>query len=237
MKTSIVILHGWGLFGNKYLDLRKILEKNGYKVYAPDLPGFGKEKRINNSMTLDDYVIFFKNFLDKLKLKKVILIGHSFGGRISVKFTAKYPEVIEKLILTGAPILRPSLNFRKRIISNFLKFFKIFIHFIPYPINKIARYLIYKIIGESDYYKAQGMKETFVNVINEDLTEIAKQIKNKTLLVWGKNDKLVPIYIGQGAREIIKNSKFIILPNEGHGLPYKNPEIFSKVVINFLKDK
>ena len=237
MTSPILILHGWGLSGNKYAETKKLLEKKGYKVYAPDLPGFGYMEMLNGSMVLDDYVLFVKKFIEKEKLKKVILIGHSFGGRVSVKFAVKYPEMVEKLILTGAPLLRPKLGLKKYLISKTASLLGFVKNYLPLSVTDMLRRLIYRFIGEYDYLKADKMKSTFVNVINEDLVDVIKNIDIPTLLIWGKNDKLVKIEIANKAHKFIKKSKLEIIENEGHALPYKSPEIFSTLAINFIKSK
>src|SRR3989338_11260331 len=99
-KSPIIILHGWGLRGSVYRKLIELLKQKGHKVFAPDLPGFGHEPLLNNSMKLDDYILFVKNFIAEKKIKKPIIIGHSFGGRVTVKYAFLYPDEIDKLILT-----------------------------------------------------------------------------------------------------------------------------------------
>lgn len=237
MNSPIIILHGWGLSGNKYLETQKILEKERYKVYVPDLPGFGYVEMINNSMVLGDYVSYLKKFLEKENLEKVILVGHSFGGRVSVKFAAKYPEMVEKIILTGAPLLRPKLGIKKYIVSKIVVAFGFMKKYFPLSVALLLRKFIYKFIGEYDYLKADKMKQTFVNIINEDLANIIRKITIPVLLIWGENDKLVSIEIAKKVQKMIKNSKLTIVENQGHALPYKNSKIFSNLIINFLKNK
>jgi pimeloyl-ACP methyl ester carboxylesterase len=132
-KIPVVLLHGWGVSSDKYLELIKILYSilnTQYSILIPDLPGFGKSNEPNENWNLDDYVEFVDEFIKKASRKggfelvknilkkmqdgstgllsqwsqqtKPILIGHSFGGRIAIKYAAKYPEKIDKLILTGA---------------------------------------------------------------------------------------------------------------------------------------
>ncbi|HXS14760.1 MAG TPA: alpha/beta fold hydrolase, partial [Candidatus Saccharimonadales bacterium] len=94
MREPIVILHGWQKSGKDYAEIQKIFEKEGYIVFSPDMPGFGSEKLAKEAMSVDDYVDFIEAFLQKKKLNKIILIGHSFGGRVGAKFAAKYPEKV-----------------------------------------------------------------------------------------------------------------------------------------------
>lgn len=232
-KSTILLLHGWGLRGAVYRELITLLKEKGHKVFFPDLPGFGQEPLINNSMKLDDYVQFIKNFIKKNKIKNPIIIGHSFGGRIAVKYSFLYPEEVDKLVLTGVPIIR-HVTFKKRIgyITAVLggKLFMIF----PEPVQKFFKIFLYKSIGEWDYYKAGSLKEVFKNIINEDLVEYAKEIKNQVFLVWGKDDKIVPASDIEKIKKIIPKSRHAILQNAGHKAPYLNATDFFKKIKSFI---
>src|SRR5438270_12888927 len=106
MKYPIVILHGWRLTGSRYKDIQELFQKKGFTVYAPDLPGSADVKLTKEVMRIDDYIDFVLDFLKEHKIKKIILIGHSFGGRVAAKFAGRHPGIVEKLILTGAPLIK-----------------------------------------------------------------------------------------------------------------------------------
>lgn len=235
-KTTIVILHGWGLKGSIYSKLSDLLKNEGYKVFAPDMPGFGKEPLVNKSMNLNDYVLFVKNFLEKKKLKKVILIGHSFGGRVSIKFSARFPQSVHAIVLTGVPGIRQKLSFFRKIIQYFaVSIGEVFKIKALLPVKHILRKGLYFMIGEWDYYNAGDLRETFKNVINEDLSFILSRIGAKTLLVWGSKDSVVPSYIGESMQRQIKNSELILIKGEGHKLLYTNPKKFADAILSFIK--
>ena len=170
---------------------------------------------------------------------KPILIGHSFGGMIAIKYAVKYPEKIDKLILTGAAGIKHKLTVKQKIlfvlvkagktlfslpvINNFKKpVFKLF--------SKIAR------SRKKDYYSASPrMKEIMKNILAEDLTSCLDKIKSPTLLVWGREDKTTPLADGEIMKEKIKDSKLIIIDNANHSLPYQKAEEFAKIVEEFIK--
>src|SRR5581483_10107833 len=116
-KLPIIILHGWGttVSGKSYSQIQSILEKDGYRVYAPDLPGFGNQKLLKPTMDLDDYVEFVETFMDNHKIDTAIFIAHSFGGRIIIKLAYKSPKRVEKIVLSGSPLIKRRLPAKKRL--------------------------------------------------------------------------------------------------------------------------
>lgn len=232
-KLPVIILHGWGLRGEKYLGLCKILKNEGYEVFAPDLPGFGSEPLVSKDMKLDDYVSFVKEFLKKEKISKCVLIGHSFGGRVALKFAWKYPDLVSHLILTGTPIVR-NMSFSKKTVRLIAKVGYTPLKILPESGRDFFRKCLYKTIGEWDYYKSGNLKEVFKNIINEDLVQYIQEEKNPTLLIWGENDTFTP------ASDIKKIQKYNpavdakIVPNTTHALPYQEPELFYQNIKNNL---
>lgn len=235
MKKAIIILHGWGVNGKKYEEVVDSLRNREFTVFAPDLPGFGNEKLEKKVMSLDDYVEFAVSFFKKNNIKKAIIIGHSFGGRVGAKLAYKYPELVEKLIITGSPLIKHAkLSSKKRIASYLAIFNKKLLKFLPENVQNILRKILYFSIGEWDYYKAGELRETFKMIINEDLSEILPKINIPTLIVWGENDLVVPLADGKNIATMIKKSELIIVPESSHKLPYEKPTAFIKSILPFL---
>jgi pimeloyl-ACP methyl ester carboxylesterase len=231
MTKTIVILHGWRLTGSRYKDIQTIFEKKGYTVFSPDLPGSGDVPLQKEVMHIDDYIVYVLKFLEQHKLKKIILIGHSFGGRVSAKLTAQHADVIEKLILTGAPLIKQKLSFKKRILTVFAKSIKKIV-----GKNDMMRKILYSFLGEWDYYKApQNIRETFKAIIAEDISPHLPFITVPTLVLWGENDTFVSTDIGKQIAQRIKNAKYVAIPGGSHKLPYEQPEIFAEKVLEFIK--
>lgn len=238
---NIIVLHGWGLFGARYKSLAEILSSAGFKVYAPDLPGFGNNKNVKGDLTLPDYASYLKDFIEKNKITSVVLLGHSFGGRVIICFLDKYKDLIKKsnikaIVLTGSPLTRSKLSLRKKIGIFISKTGKGLVESIPVvdPNNDFFRKLVYKIIGEWDYYKAGQLKKTFVNIINYDLEDKLSEINLPTLIIWGENDRIVSYSDALKLNKLVTGSKLVGVKNATHKLPYEQPEIFASEVISFL---
>lgn len=201
---EIVLLHGWG----QNIEMMKPLGDNlpNFHITIIDFPGFGESSEPNNSLTIYDYVEILEELLVSLKIHKPILIGHSFGGRVAILYAAR--NSTEKLVLFGAPCVRHQ---RKSLKENILKCAK------KLPgMNKLGEYAK-KYIGSTDYRNASPiMRETLVNVINEDLSNYAKKIQCPTLLIWGTNDTEAPIEDAKELESLLVDGGLVELPGRTH---------------------
>lgn len=239
MKLPIIILHGWAphLSGKSYHELKSLLEKENFVVYTPDFPGFGTNPLRKEALTFEDYVAFLNTYITKiLKQKKVILLGHSFGGRVAIRFTAQYRALVEKLILTGASgIPRPLPSLRKKIVYFVTKIARPLFSVVPFSFfYTLFRKAVYYSIGEMDYYKAGSLSATFKNVYQVSIVADLKKITPSTLIVWAENDRITPLADGKFMHRKIKNSDFVVVPNATHKLPYEKPQLFFESIKNFL---
>lgn len=232
MKKHVLILHGWGLQGSRYNDLVAQFPSS-YIVDTLDFPGFGNEPLPREDMNLSDYVEFVRNFLRAKRIKSVIIIGHSFGGRVGTKLAYQYPDTVEKLILTGTPIIR-HIGFKQKVARIIAPIGKGFIETLPARIGELSRKALYKFIGEYDYLKAGKLKKLLTNVVNEDLTAYAHAITCPVLLVWGEEDTFTPASDVAAIQKIMPHAQGVIVPGTAHRLPYYNPELFVKAIESFI---
>lgn len=228
-ETAIVILHGWGLSGSKYESLKKNLEKMGYKVYAPDFPGFGKTILTNHEMHLSDFSEYLADYLKKMNIRKCILVGHSFGGRVAIHYASQEKSTAEMLVLTGVPVIR-HYGLKQRLSFAAAKTFGFSLKVLPGDVDIFAKKVFYRIIDERDYLNSGEKKKIFKNIINEPLVPYLKKIKIPVTLIWGEDDSLTP------ASDVVKISDLgnikdsQVVSKVGHALPYKESEIFAKIL-------
>ena len=235
MKT-LLILHGWGSCAKNWSRVKELLENQGYKIYLPDLPGFGQNSSLLKPWSLDDYVEWVKEYSEKQNLSQFFLLGHSFGGRVAIKFAIKYPKKLLGLILVsagGAESSETLKNLEKRVLKSFSSLMKKFCFL---PGYQFFRKFFYKfVIRKTDYLKAKGtLKETFKKVIQENLIPYLNEIKTDTLIIWGKKDKLLPVREGILMHRKIANSKIEILENIHHNPHLEEPEILVQKILNSI---
>lgn len=231
--NNLIVLHGWASKPKNWDKFKQAFDNKNLNIYIPELPGFNKE--LQKPWTLDDYCQWLNNYIKDQKIKKVILLGHSFGGRIAIRFCSLYPKKVDKLILiNSAGIVENSI---KKVIFRYLAEIGKYIFSLPLLVSfkKSARKLLYKLAREKDYYQASAtMKKTMQLVINFDLRKDAEKIKIPALLIWGKKDQLTPMRYGKIFAEKISNSVLKVFPGQGHGLPIKNPHLIKKDILSFV---
>jgi pimeloyl-ACP methyl ester carboxylesterase len=219
---TLVLLHGWGRSLETVRQLGELLAQ-GCRVVLVDLPGFGRSplpfpaSNDGGGWGTLEYSERVKQFLDQAGITECILLGHSFGGRLSVRLAATYPDLVKGLILVGSAGLKPKRPLKDEIRVRWIRALtktakaidgmtgtRLFAHFLA------PRF------GSRDYAAAGDLRKSLVKTVNEDLSEQASTIKAPTLLLWGANDCETPVDIAHGYHQLITDSQLHIFPNKGH---------------------
>ena len=210
-KKAFVFLHGWGGSTVSFLPVINRLPFDEYCFVNFDFWGFGKSGQPQKALSIKDYADEVYEILKKENLKDVVLVGHSFGGRVAIKLAANYDDIIEKIVLVDSAGIKP----RRGIVFKF-KIFKYKLYK-KLAQKKLIKNFDLKKYGSDDYRGLSDlMKQTFIKVVNEDLSKDAKLIKKPTLIVWGKNDKDTKLYMAKKLKKFIKDSEMIVFKNAGH---------------------
>ena len=213
---DIVLLHGWG----QNIEMMQFLGdplSNSYRITILDFPGFGESEEPQEVWNITDYANMLHELLTKLKIENPTLIGHSFGGRVAIRYAAQYP--VEKLVLFGSPcvITKKKQPLKVKALKTAKK--------LP-GMKKIAE-IAKNYIGSRDYKAASPMmRNILVQVVNEDLSDYAKKITAPTLLIWGDQDTEAPVEEAKLLEKLLKDGALIILP----GTHYAYLENLNQVV-------
>lgn len=246
--TRLIILHGWQSSKEKWQKVKELIESKSpnVKVECLDLPGFKPENQPDKPWDLNDYVNWLSQklaeVLPPLTDEPTYLLGHSFGGRIALKFTAKYPEKLKGLILVSAAGIKHKATLKDKIALFCVRLArKLGVKETTYEkgIMKLVRAVFYRyILRRNDYLRANPLqKQIMKNALEEDLTPLLDKIKTNTLIVWGNKDKLTPIKDARLMKEKISHSQLIELKNIGHTPHLENPELLAEKIANFINGK
>lgn len=213
---DILLLHGWG----QNIEMMKLLGEHfsdRFCVTILDFPGFGESEEPPVAWTIKDYSLLLEEFIRKLDIKKPIVMGHSFGGRVAIRYASNNP--IEKLVLFGSPCIR--FQEKLPLSVKLLKKLK------TLPGMDSIGEKMKKYIGSRDYKAASPiMRQTLVEVVNEDLSKFAREIEEPTLLIWGEQDTEAPVDEARELEKIMYDAALIVLP----GTHYAYIENLAQVV-------
>ncbi len=257
-KCTLLFLHGLGSYLKAWTKNIEVL-KEDYRCIALDLPGYGKSSKENEVSDMTFFAETVRSFMDKLKLKKVILVGHSMGGQVAMHTVLKSDRNIKKLILIApagfetfteqestwlqsvytAELIKATTE--EQIAKNFE------INFFQMPDD--ARFMIEdrlymrQTVEYDDY--CEMVPKCVKGMLDEPVFEELPGIKMPTLVVYGKNDYLIPnkylhpdltpIEVAVSGQKQIAKSTLKMIPNAGHFVQWEQSEEVNKVILKFLK--
>ena len=238
-QVKVLILHGFGSSIASWENFISFFPKDKYTVIFPELPGFGGSSNPPTAWQVADYANFIEDFIQSIQFKPDFLICHSFGGRISIELLSRSnPIQFQKAAFVAAAGIRPKLSLGRKIISWFGKSLN-FLKTVPLIGTLYTKIVVKfrKFIGAADYNQVSGtMQQTFINVINTDLTSKMPDIKIPVDLFWGTHDKYTPLQMGKTMNQLIPNSNLHIYNNKKHGLHLTMPEQLYSDITKFFHD-
>ena len=232
----ILMLHGWGSNADLFSGIINICAEK-YHVLAPNMPGFGGTDEPNEPWDVRKYADFILEFLKPYQPKSVILLGHSFGGRVILKLCEMdLPFEISKIIMIDAAGIKPKRSLKSKLSLICYKAGRRFMS-LP-PMKKLfpdAVENMRKKRGSADYNAASPiMRQTLVKVVNEDLKHVLPMIKAPSLLIWGTADTATPLSDGELMEKLIPDSGLVKVEGAGHYSFLEAPEYVARVLRSFL---
>jgi pimeloyl-ACP methyl ester carboxylesterase len=222
---EVLALHGWGRRGN---DFNAVLE--GFSGIAPDLPGFGASPVPGEVIGADAYADIVAGLLDSFD-RPPVLVGHSFGGRVAVCLAAKHPDRVGPVILTGVPLIRLETGRRPPAVYRLVRWLNEVGLISDDRLEREKRNR-----GSADYRAASGvMRDILVKVVNESYEGQLGRITGPVRLIWGEDDKDVPVSVAETAQALIQDVSLEVLPGVGHFVPIQAPEALRGAIERALR--
>lgn len=233
---ALIVLHGWGANIDTVIPIVNIL-KDSYKVYAIDLPGFGKSEQPKSPIDSFEYAEIIREFMKDEGIQNAHFIGHSFGGKISIVLASKYPDLTNKIVLVDSAGLIPKRGLKYYIkVYSFKSLRFLYKNVFFWLASEKRMESFHKRFGSDDYQDASGLMRTIlVKVVNEDLRPILKNIKSPTLLIWGSEDHATPLYMGEIMEKEIPDSGLVVFEGAGHYSYIDDYNRFRAVIKEFFK--
>ena len=168
--------------------------------------------------------------LKQLDLSNIVLVGHSFGGRVSIILASQLNDIVRKMILIDSAGLKPRNSIKKIHRKIKYKFAKFLVKINFKNKKSLEKY------GSYDYRQLSNEeKKVFNRVVNEYLEKYLSSIKCQTLIVWGEKDKDTPLYMAKFLNKKITNSQLYVVKNSGHFAYVDEAKLVNKIIKEFLK--
>ncbi len=215
---SLLLLHGWGADASLVWPLAEAMIHKGYRCHALDFPGMGNSPEPPAAWTVFDYANLVIEYMDAQNLENVFLFGHSFGGRLSLILGAEHPQRIRKIALSNSAGVPPKKPLLPEIRLRTYKTIRDGLYRLG--AKGLAEHLRERYnqrYGSRDFQAVSGvMRQTFVNVVNEDLLPYAARIQASALLFWGDGDEETPLWMGKKLEQTIPDAGLVIHKGAGH---------------------
>lgn len=222
----MLFLHGYLSGKESFYYQTECLSANGFRVVAPDFPGFGASSPIEGAWSVGDYARWLRQFIAAAGLNKPHIVAHSFGARVAFKLLS-VDNVADKLVITGGAglVKERSPRYIRRV-----KTYRAVKKFFP----KFAE----RHFGSMEYRSLSPvMKESYKKIVNEDLRFAASKVKSPTLLIYGADDGVTP-YGEEGAVfHACMSGSNLVQMHGGHFCFCEHPDEFNALCLDFFTEK
>lgn len=242
---TIILLHG--ISGNKeiWVPQLKIFSKQ-FRTISWDARGYGQSQSIKNSFNFSQFTSDLYELVQHLKLDKIVLCGHSMGGRIALDFAEAHPSMVRSLILVNT-FFGYNESFTKTQRLGFLEKRKKLLIDDGLTLREFGEKIIPQMIGpNANSFVENKILETILTlnvesylntvesmVMYERVSDLAS-IEAPTLIITGSRDTISPPEISVQMNKKIKNSKLLVIEEAGHFVNLESPRLFNEGVIDFL---
>ena len=229
--TTLILLHGlMGALSN----FEGIIDTFGkkYNVVVPMLPLFEISLR---QISVSRLVTYVTDFVQYKGYDKVHILGNSLGGHIAQIYTMEQPDKVKGLILTGSSGLFESAmgnTFPKRGNREYIRKKTESVFYDP---NVATDALVDEVFGTvTDLRKAMNVVALAKSAVRHNLEDKLHKITVATLLVWGIQDEVTPLWVGEKFHEMLVNSELVKVDKCGHAPMMERPDIFNKALEHFI---
>ena len=241
-ERSVLLLHGWGCSAQLMQSVQRALEGNMH-VVSLDFPGHGRNLCAPPPPMpwgVPEYMEMTAQLIRKLKLAPCDIVAHSFGARVAILLASTYPQLVGRMVFTGAAGIRKPPTQAQSSRQKLYKGLKGMIdladktHLFGKLPDQGREALIQK-FGSEDYKVLSPlMRQTFNRVIGLDLTDRLEKIQASTLLYWGAEDTATPLWMGQMMKEKIPDAGLVVEEGHGHFVYLEQNAKFLRILNSFL---
>jgi len=239
-KGSVVILiHGLGADSRHWAANVDPLSRN-FHVFALDMIGYGQSDKPLMRYRVETFADYLHGFLKALKIPRASLVGNSLGGWVALDFTIRHPQMVEKLVLVDAAGLRPEITLKMpadgaRLLSilNVRWFFDFIAANKEWAAVDLGPSAFERHLENGDSYTIASSVAAMATGKEFEDAKLGK-VRVPTLIIWGRDDALIPLSFGERLNRGIAGSQLVVLDGTGHIPMVGKPAEFNEAVRKFL---
>jgi len=253
---AVLMLHGLGASKVSLMPVMPPLVHAGHRVIAPDLPGHGSSDKPRTEYTPRFYARAVRRLLDAMEVREAAVLGNSLGGRVALELAARSPGRVTGLVLLGPAVP----GFRVRYLLGLTRVIPSRVGTLPFPVReRWMRVAIRRLLADPTRLPEAGIQAAaeefirtyrdprarlaFVDSLRHILTEQPKpfwarmrRVRVPALVVWGEQDRLVPVRLGHRLASELPHAELLVLPGVGHVPQFEAPEETAGAILRFLMD-
>jgi pimeloyl-ACP methyl ester carboxylesterase len=254
--SPVILIHGLGASADIWIKNIHLLALR-HRVYVPDVAGFGLSEKPEDLRSPSYFTQFINDFMLSLEIERASLVGHSLGGGIALQYTICHPDKVDKLVVADGAGLGRDVIYTLKLMS-----LPLIGELISYP-TRFGVSMFFKLAVRNpgvitddiidtyyELFRLPGARRFLLQVVRSIVTlkggrENLLQpvlanlhtISAPTLIIWGRQDRVLPLKQAYVAREHIPNAKLHIIENCGHITNLECPDEFNDVVMRFLNNE
>ncbi len=241
---GVLFLHGWGCSAQMMSSAQRALDSR-MRTAAIDFPGHGHEGKAAPPPCpwgVPEYMEMTAEIIRRLDLAPCDIVAHSFGGRVAILLAATYPELVGRMVLTGAAGIKKPADGKKTAKQQAYKALRGAVNLMEKThlfgsLPEKGREALVQKFGSPDYRALTGeMRQTFNKVISLDLTDRLPEVRASTLLFWGEDDTETPLWMGRAMEEKIPDAGLVVCSGTGHFAYLEQAGQFHRILQNFLTE-
>jgi len=252
----LLLLHGIGDSSRTWIPAMRLLQRS-YTVLAPDLPGHGDSSSPLGDYSLGSYASSVRDLLDLLSIERVTVVGHSFGGGVAMQFAYQFPSRCERLVLVDSGGLGREVNWILRLATvpaaEYVMpvLFPVFMRRWGDPVARFLGDWGIRNARAAEVWRSYrsltdpGNRAAFVRTARAVIDPGGQSVSAVSrlylvalipmLIVWGGQDKIIPLVHACQAHETIPNSRLEVMEGAGHAPHMEDPARFAGILVDFLR--
>ncbi len=231
----LVLIHGAG--GTHLYWPPEIRRLRSYCVYAIDLPGHGKSSMLDGQQTIGEYARYMVQWLEALKIRRAVLIGHSLGGAIALELAIHHPEYVVGLGLVGSGarlrVAPELLNF----VADQTTFYKAVDLLVAHSFSTQAPVRLVELASKRLAETRQSVLYGDLQACNQfDVMDKLGAVRQPTLVLCGEEDQMTPLRYAQYLASSIPDARLSVIPGAGHMVMLEQPGLVASRLFSFLQE-